>query len=576
MNTDTIALLDKHFDLAVNAPDGIKRLREMILTLAMQGKLVPQDPKDQPASELLKEIEAEKKRLVKEGKIKEPKPLPPIKPEEVPYEVPESWVFCVLGNVALLITKGSTPTSYGFSFLDSGIPFIKVENVKNGSIQFTDKMQFISDEAHTFQKRSQLEKDDLLFSIAGTIGETCIVKESDVPANINQALAIIRGYNTAFLPDFLIKCLNSSVARKVKERARGGAMYNISLGDINEMMLPLPPLVEQRRIVAKIDELMARVDELERKRGARKEKRLAMHQAAIARLLDAEDATASRSGRDFIFAHFADLYGTKQNVAELRKAILQLAVMGRLVPQDPKDQPASELLKEIEAEKKRLVQEGKIKEPKLLPPIKPEEVPYQVPKGWEWVRLGDISDFFNGDRSKNYPNREEYVEFGIPWINTGHIEPDGSLSQSEMNFISREKFDSLSGGRIQKGDLVYCLRGATLGKVAFVEPYKEGAIASSLMIIRTVSLLYLRYVYQYLIGPLGRSQIFRFDNGSAQPNLSANNVQLYVFPLPPLAEQHRIVTKVDELMALCDKIDKQIDERTEKESALLEAVAARV
>jgi type I restriction enzyme S subunit len=156
MNNQTARLLEQHFDTAFAAPDGIAKLRELILTLAMQGKLVEQDANDPPASELLKEIKAEKQRLVKAGKIKQPKPLPPIKPEEVPYELPQGWEWVRLGEAASLITKGATPTTYGFAFESSGIPFVKVENVKNGSIQFTEKMQFISEAAHEYQKRSQL------------------------------------------------------------------------------------------------------------------------------------------------------------------------------------------------------------------------------------------------------------------------------------------------------------------------------------------------------------------------------------------------------------------------------------
>jgi type I restriction enzyme, S subunit len=250
----------------------------------MQGKLVPQDPKDQPASELLKEIEAEKRKLIKEGKIKKQKELPPIKPKEVPYEVPVGWVWVILGNITTLITKGSTPTSYGYVFLNEGIPFIKVENVKNGSIQFTSKMQFISEDAHQFQRRSQLVENDLLFSIAGTIGETCIVKSTDLPANINQALALIRGYNSAFTPLFLINALNSIVSERIKSRARGAAMYNISLGDISEMLIPLPPLAEQKRIVAKIDELMALCDSIIEKIKQSVDKQTALFDAVLSKI----------------------------------------------------------------------------------------------------------------------------------------------------------------------------------------------------------------------------------------------------------------------------------------------------
>ena len=168
-------------------------------------------------------------------------------------------------------------------------------------------------------------------------------------------------------------------------------------------------------------------------------------------------------------------------------------------------------------------------------------------KGWAETTLRDVCQFENGDRGKNYPNREEYVESGIPWINTGHIQPDGTLSQSEMNFISQEKYASLRSGKIQPGDLVYCLRGATLGKTALVDPFTVGAVASSLVIIRPGNSLDRRYLYYFLTSPLGQGLIKLYDNGAAQPNLGAKSVAKYKISLPSLAEQRAIVSRLTDL-----------------------------
>jgi len=165
----------------------------------------------------------------------------------------------------------------------------------------------------------------------------------------------------------------------------------------------------------------------------------------------------------------------------LRQTILQEAVQGKLTKQDPTDEPATQLLKRIKAEKEKLIKAGKLKKEKELPSITENEVPFELPEGWVWCRLENFCEFVNGDRGKNYPNQHEYVSEGIAWINTGHIEPDGSLSEGEMHFITRKKFETLRGGKIIKGDLVYCLRGATIGKTAFTSQFEEGAIASSLI-----------------------------------------------------------------------------------------------
>ncbi len=316
----------------------------------------------------------------------------------------------------------------------------------------------------------------------------------------------------------------------------------------------VPPLAEQQRIVAKVDELMVLCDRLEQQQ----EDSVRTHGALVETLLGALTAASERGAFadawQRIASHFDTLFTTESSIDQLKQTILQLAVMGKLVEQDPEDESASELLRKVAAIKEKLIKEGRLKKQKSLPGISEDETPFEIPAQWEWCKFGLVAEFINGDRSKSYPNKSEYVRMGMPWINTGHIEPEGTLTVGAMNYITKEKFDSLRGGKVEPGDLVYCLRGATFGKTAFITPYTEGAIASSLMIIRPYLVEFGSYIYRYLISPFGRSQIFRFDNGSAQPNLSANSVKIYAFPCPPLAEQHRIVAKVDELMALCDQL----------------------
>lgn len=186
-----------------------------------------------------------------------------------------------------------------------------------------------------------------------------------------------------------------------------------------------------------------------------------------------------------------------------------------------------------------------------------DEIPFEVPKGWEWCRLSNIVQFINGDRGKNYPSKSDYLPNGIPWINTGHILDEGILTEKEMLFISQEKYDSLHSGKIAENDLVLCLRGATFGKVARVKPYKIGAIASSLVIIRCYEYSLAEYLYYYLRSDLAIQQLHLYDNGSAQPNLAAGDVQKYLFPLPPIKEALMISERISILLALVSKISQE-------------------
>ena len=312
-----------------------------------------------------------------------------------------------------------------------------------------------------------------------------------------------------------------------------------------------PPLAEQKRIVAKVDELMALCDRLEAQLQERDTQHVSLSKAALARFAD--DPTPENL--QYLFHPSFDICP-----ADLRKTILTLAVQGKLSKQDEGDE---------------LDSDGTTADPtKRLATIADKEIPFSIPSTWKWGRLGDFTKLINGDRGKNYPNKSEYVPSGIAFINTGHIDPDGTLSIDSMHYLTRSKFDSLRSGKIQMNDLLYCLRGATLGKTAIVTQFEEGAVASSLVIIRLLKSLTPRYTYFYLTSPLGRELISRFDNGSAQPNLSANNVKRYVVPVPPLAEQKRIVAKVDELMALVDQLESQLADCQSIGEKLMEALVA--
>ena len=313
------------------------------------------------------------------------------------------------------------------------------------------------------------------------------------------------------------------------------AVPSLAKRDLLRIKFPLPPIPIQTSIVAKIEELFTHLDN-----------------------------------------GIADLKKAQEQLKIYRQAVLKKAFEGDLTKEWREKQThlpsADELLEQIKLDFEQLVGSKKKKKEKPLAKIKAEDIPHTIPTKWCWCNFGEVVWFINGDRGKNYPNRSEYVSSGIPWINTGHINPDGSLSKEKMNFITIEKFNSLRSGKIEKGDLVYCLRGATFGKTAFVEPYTEGSIASSLMIIRSNDKINTKYLYHYLTSVEGKEQLQRFDNGTAQPNLSANMVRSYAFPLPSTDEQHQMVQKIESRLSVCDKVEESIKESLEKAEALRQSI----
>jgi type I restriction enzyme S subunit len=540
-----------HFDRLAEAPNAVPRLRRFILDLAVRGKLVEQDALDEPASTLLKQIESEIARLVKIGEMRKPKALPPIETEEEPFDAPTGWRWVRIRQVTS--DRGQTTPVGEFTYIDVGSI--------NKEAGILGEHKVLSASEAPSRARKVVGKGDVLYScVRPTLLNIAVVEDEIKPPPIaSTAFAVINSFGLVS-PRYIWITLRSPYLEAIVESGMRGQAYP-AINDAEFALLPLalPPLTEQHRIVAKVDELMALCDQLEAAQQERERRRDRLAAASLQRLNQpAADATpeAQREHARFHLQHLPHLSTRPEHIKGLRDTFLELAMRGILVSQDICDGRVLAI-----ATNQRIL------------PIAVDEIPFDLPESWAWTRLGSIAKLFNGDRGKNYPNRVEYVATGLPFINTGHIEPGGGLSVASMNYLTRKKFDSLNGGKIEPGDLVYCLRGATMGKTAFVAPFTEGAIASSLVIVRLDHMvIYARFAYYFLTGPLGRILIRRFDNGTAQPNLSAESVKRYLVPLPPLAEQHRIVAKVDALMALCDQLEAQLTTTQTDTRRLLEAV----
>lgn len=365
---------------------------------------------------------------------------------------------------------------------------------------------------------------------AGSLGRTHYVNGKFIASDLCFVLTPKDNFIDKVDLKFYFYYFNLNKDTIVKSTATGTSKLAINMRNFINYCIPLPSIEYQKLAREKIEEVEPRINEL-----------------------------------NIIFEKNLDY------ITRLRQNILQEAVQGKLVPQDPNDEPASVLLEKIKEEKERLIKEGKIKKEKPLPPISEDEIPYELPKGWEWVRLGEIAVFENGDRSNNYPKDYELKSDGIPFISTKNIlDKYICLDENQLNFISQDKFDSLRSGKIEDNDLLVVLRGS-VGKVGLFKKnskYSTGFINAQLLIIRLYFKECMNYYLYYFHSMVFFSQINKYSSGSAQQQLSASKLKEFIIPLPPLNEQRCIIKKVDQLMALCDELEKNI-EQSKKDCELL-------
>ena len=344
------------------------------------------------------------------------------------------------------------------------------------------------------------------------------------------------------------------------------------LRKIINFVLPLPPLAEQQRIVERVNALMARCDALEAMHKAQEHKRNSARAAAMHALTMPQGTTdaafAFNRNWGFLARHFEQLFTTKQDVAELRKTILQLAVMGKLTNQRQGDEPASELLKKIAAEKKKLEKEGKIKKQKPLPPVADDEKPYALPNGWEWVRLGEMS------ANIHYGYTASAAQCGNSRLLRITDIQNNTVNWETVPFckINDKNIDSF---KLQKDDILIARTGGTIGKSYLVDNISVISVFASYLIrIIPCKILVVKFMKIFLESPFYWSQLYAKSMGTGQPNVNGTSLSSLLAPLPPLAEQQRIVERVNSLMALCDTLEERMESRTQTQRRLLDAVAA--
>lgn len=486
-----------------------QELKSSILQLAIQGRLVEQRPEEGTGEELYQQIQAEKKRLIQEGKIKKEKPLPEIAEDEVPFEIPEGWKWAYLGELFLHNT-GKAQNSSGSN---KGVvrKFITTSNLywNRFDLSKVKEMPFTEQEL----ERCTAQKGDLLVCEGGDCGRAAIWNY-DEKVCIQNHVHRIRPYKEVSIEYFYYLFYLYKFTGRLK--GHGVAIQGLSSEAIHKVLCPLPPLAEQKRIVAQIEELLPYLDRYEK---------------AWNRLED---------------------FGSRFPV-DMQKSILQMAIQGKLVEQRPEEGTGEELYQQIQAEKKRLIAEGKIKREKPLPEITEDEIPFEIPEGWKWCRLLDLCSLI-GDIDHNMPKSVD-KNHGVLFLSAKDLLDDGSINYTDnVKYISNEDYDRLSRKvKPQLGDIVYSRIGACLGKARTVKSEVKFLVSYSCCIIRSIQIDvdYLRY---YLESPIILAHSVKARQSIGVPDLGMGEIKKYFIALPPLAEQKRIVERLEELLPVCERL----------------------
>lgn len=549
---------------------GIKKLRELILELAVRGKLVPQDPNDEPASELLKRIAAEKAELVKQGKIKKQKPLPEISEEEKPFELPEGWEWTTLTRIAEINPKiDVSDDEQEISFIP--MPLIstrfdgshefeikKWKDVKKGYTHFANGDIAIAKITPCFENSKAAIFSGLKNGIG--VGTTELHVSRPFSDIINRKYLLLNFKSPNFLKSGESQMTGSAGQKRVPRLF------------FENNPIPFPPLQEQERIIIRFTQLMSLCDQLEEQSLTSLDAHQQLVETLLGTLADSQNAEELAENWARISEHFDTLFTTEASVDALKQTILQLAVMGKLVPQDPNDEPASELLKRIAQEKAQLVKEGKIKKQKPLPPISDEEKPFELPEGWEWCLFEDIIDIQSGiTKGRNLSNR---TLVKVPYLRVANVQRGyldlTEIKQIEIPIEEKEKYQVVKGDLLitEGGDwdtvgrtTVWChdwyianqnhvFKGRNIGQD--VDPY---------------------WLETYMNSPFSRQY---FANASKQTtNLaSINKTQLRGCPvaIPPSSEAKKIMSKLHIFYKLCEELKNHIQSAQQTQLHLADAL----
>jgi type I restriction enzyme S subunit len=551
-----------HYDRIADALDAIPRLRRLILDLAVRGKLAPQDAKDEPASELLKRIEQAKARRVKAGELRKPRDLDVGGAIEKPFDIPATWQWVRLDTVGAII-GGGTPASANtdnFANPGDGIPWLTPADLGGYSdLYISCGTRDLSEKGLRSSSATVMPKGTVLFTSRAPIGYVAIAAN---PISTNQGFKSIVPY-VADCSRFIAMAMKA-FGPEIDAKAPGTTFKEVSGKRVAAVPFPLPPASEQHRIVAKVDELMALCDRLEIARAEREATRDKLTAASLA-LLNTPDPETFQDDARFALDSLPVLTTRPDQVKQLRQTILNLAVRGKLVPQDPCDEPTSKLLKRIAAKKARLVHDGKIRDTRSNADTRKSDPSRQVPLSWSLVTISEIAYLRSGIALEH---GEEQAGGELPYVKVADL----SLAENENGITTSTRFVGKNhrDAVIESGSIVFPKRGGAIAtnrkRVSRVEIVGD----SNLMAMKP----FLDDLMPYLELWFNSFDLWTLNSGTSVPQINNKDIYPLELALPPLAEQHRIVAKVDGLMALCDRLERSLGTGEDIRRRLLDALLA--
>lgn len=533
---------------------GIKKLRELILELAVRGKLVSQEQSVEKNDSFLNRLTAKSLCSGSESKL----------------IVPTGWTIFKIKDLVSKLGSGSTPRGGKSAYVESGIPFLRSQNVWNDGVKLDDVV-YISDEVHEKMSKTKVLPGDILLNITGaSLGRTTVFPDFLKEANVSQHVTIVRMCEPELTNWVHLVLMSPLIQKEIWDRQVGMAIEGLSKRTFETFEIPIPPLNEQARIVEKVRELMALCDQLESQTEASIEAHQTLVKSLLETLTNAKDADELNESWQRISEHFDALFTTEDSIDQLKQTILQLAVMGKLVKQDPNDEPASKLLERIAAEKEQLIKDKKIKKQKALASISNSEKEFELPKGWAWCRLADAIDVRDGthDSPKDAIGENTYPLVTSKDFDNGNIDFESARRISE-----KDHFEINKRSFVEVEDILFSMIGGNIGnQVMVLDPRPFSIKNVALFKYFTKNATNPKYVKIFTANLAHTLQ--REASGGAQPFVSLGKLRSLVFALPPVNEQLRIVNKVEQLELLCDSLTSQLRDLNKTCSELSDAICS--